>query len=491
KGVGVHAASEIRLAIPAGCTSFAATVGIDDEVGANGSVTFSVLGGSTLLATSNVLTGAGGGQALNVNLGSATELRLVADGGANVDYDHADWADARLLCGTTTNTAPVLAQPANQTSQEGIADTFQLAATDADTDPLTYGASGLPPGLSVSPSTGLISGTPSAGSASGSPYTVTATVSDGRGGTDDVTFTWSVSPPAPPAAPTGLTAQPTTEDTRLAWTAVPGAAGYHVYRATSATGTYSRVNGALLTSPSYVDTTAAPLASSWYRVTAVGASGIESSAATAVAHRRIQLVATTTATNNGLNVIQLTAPAGRQVNDLMLATVTIAGAQTITPPTGWTLVRVDTSGTALRQAVYSRFVTASEPATASFSLSSPVVAGATVGLYRGVSTSTPIDAHSGRVNAASLQIATTALTTTTAHAAVVGSFGVAWNTTITVPATMLDQAGASIQKSKGRASLRMADIVLTTPSSTGSLTATSGRSAVSIAQLVALRPASP
>ena len=37
-----------------------------------------------------------------------------------------------------------------------------LAATDSDTDPLTYGATGLPPGLTINSGTGLISGTPSA-----------------------------------------------------------------------------------------------------------------------------------------------------------------------------------------------------------------------------------------------------------------------------------------------------------------------------------------
>ena len=41
KGLGVHAVADVLYAIPTGCASFAAQVGVDDEVaGANGSVVF-------------------------------------------------------------------------------------------------------------------------------------------------------------------------------------------------------------------------------------------------------------------------------------------------------------------------------------------------------------------------------------------------------------------------------------------------------------------
>jgi hypothetical protein len=56
-------------------------------------------------------------------------------------------------------------------------------------DTMTYGASGLPQGLAINPSTGLVSGT-IANNAAGT-YTVTFSVNDGNGGTasDTVTFT--------------------------------------------------------------------------------------------------------------------------------------------------------------------------------------------------------------------------------------------------------------------------------------------------------------
>src|SRR5262249_47491931 len=65
---------------------------------------------------------------------------------------------------------------------------LQLSGSDPNGDTLTYSASGLPPGLSINASTGLISGTlTTAGT-----YSVTATVNDGHGGTASQSFTWTV-----------------------------------------------------------------------------------------------------------------------------------------------------------------------------------------------------------------------------------------------------------------------------------------------------------
>ena len=60
---------------------------------------------------------------------------------------------------------------------------------------LQYTAVGLPPGLVIEPTNGQIGGTIAAGAASGSPYTVTITVDDNDGNSNDsqtVQFTWIV-----------------------------------------------------------------------------------------------------------------------------------------------------------------------------------------------------------------------------------------------------------------------------------------------------------
>ena len=56
------------------------------------------------------------------------------------------------------NNPPSATNPGPQSSAEGAAVSLQIQAADADNDPLTYGALGLPAGLAIDPDTGLISG---------------------------------------------------------------------------------------------------------------------------------------------------------------------------------------------------------------------------------------------------------------------------------------------------------------------------------------------
>jgi mono/diheme cytochrome c family protein len=93
------------------------------------------------------------------------------------------------------NRAPTVTDPGAQTGVTGTAVSLPIAAADPDGDALTYAATGLPAGLAIDSATGLIGGTPTtAGS-----YTVTVSVSDGRGGTASAAFNWSiiVNPVAP------------------------------------------------------------------------------------------------------------------------------------------------------------------------------------------------------------------------------------------------------------------------------------------------------
>ena len=92
-----------------------------------------------------------------------------------------------------TNPSPTLTNPGDQTSPESTAVMLQVVATDPDGDPLTFSATGLPPGLSINSATGLITGTLSDTAATGSPYLVTVTVSDSTANTS-VAFIWNVTP---------------------------------------------------------------------------------------------------------------------------------------------------------------------------------------------------------------------------------------------------------------------------------------------------------
>jgi hypothetical protein len=79
--------------------------------------------------------------------------------------------------------------PGNQSGTVGTAASVQVHATDSGSgQTLTYGASGLPPGLSINTATGLISGTPT----TAGTYTVTITARDGTGASGSAGFTWTV-----------------------------------------------------------------------------------------------------------------------------------------------------------------------------------------------------------------------------------------------------------------------------------------------------------
>lgn len=105
KGLGMHATGAVTAWLGGTCTAFTAVVGIDDEVldkpgdTGVGSVRFQVYGDGELLTETPVLSNDDGGVALDVDVTGVRRLRLVADeGGDGKNFDHADWADARVTC---------------------------------------------------------------------------------------------------------------------------------------------------------------------------------------------------------------------------------------------------------------------------------------------------------------------------------------------------------------------------------------------------------
>ncbi len=92
-----------------------------------------------------------------------------------------------------TNRPPVLTTGLlDRTDAEGDGISLPTPATDPDGDPLLWSATGLPPGLSIEPATGLISGTVTYGAAPGSPYSVVVQVEDPGGLFDTDAFTWTI-----------------------------------------------------------------------------------------------------------------------------------------------------------------------------------------------------------------------------------------------------------------------------------------------------------
>ncbi len=97
---------------------------------------------------------------------------------------------AAFTNGSSSNTVTVT-NPGNQTGTVGTAVSLQIQASDsASGQTLTYSATGLPAGLSVNSSSGLISGTPTTAGTSN----VTVTAEDTTGASGSASFTWTINP---------------------------------------------------------------------------------------------------------------------------------------------------------------------------------------------------------------------------------------------------------------------------------------------------------
>ncbi len=95
-----------------------------------------------------------------------------------------------FVVGFEGNDPPTVSSPpSSMTRSEGEPITLQIVASDPEGQALTYTATGLPAGLSINPSTGLISGTPTATGT----YYVEVTVSDSSGASSVVSFTLTIS----------------------------------------------------------------------------------------------------------------------------------------------------------------------------------------------------------------------------------------------------------------------------------------------------------
>ncbi|MET8860535.1 putative Ig domain-containing protein [Streptomyces sp. NPDC004579] len=96
---------------------------------------------------------------------------------------------AAFASGTSTGNTVTVTNPGSQSTATGGSVSLQMAASDSAGASLTYSATGLPTGLSINGSTGLISGTAS----TAGTYAATVTAKDSTGASGSASFTWTVS----------------------------------------------------------------------------------------------------------------------------------------------------------------------------------------------------------------------------------------------------------------------------------------------------------
>ncbi len=174
-GLGTHANSVFRIALGGKAERFTATVGVDDEVGKQGSVVFKVTGDGKTLWESGVLHGGDPAKDVSVALDGVKKLVLsVGAVGDTIDFSHADWADAQIVMkeGKPQAVAPVreaavalTPKPSPKPRINGArvfgvrpGSPFLFTVPATGERPLAISARNLPAGLQLDPESGRITG---------------------------------------------------------------------------------------------------------------------------------------------------------------------------------------------------------------------------------------------------------------------------------------------------------------------------------------------
>ncbi|MFI6360648.1 putative Ig domain-containing protein [Streptomyces sp. NPDC050743] len=123
------------------------------------------------------------GGAANVTMGTGTFAEQ-----ASWSNDTNACAISHAIVGGTTGNTVTVNNPGNQSGTVGTAVSLQMTGSDSDTSQtLTYTATGLPAGLSIS-SSGKITGTPTTAGTS----SVTVTAKDSTNASGSTSFTWTI-----------------------------------------------------------------------------------------------------------------------------------------------------------------------------------------------------------------------------------------------------------------------------------------------------------
>ncbi|MGW3117313.1 putative Ig domain-containing protein [Streptomyces sp. NPDC001107] len=120
--------------------------------------------------------------------------------------------------GSTSGNTVTVTNPGSQSTTTGSSVSLQISASDSAGAALTYSASGLPTGLSISSSSGLISGTAS----TAGTYQVTVTAKDSTGASGSTSFSWTVGSSGGTCTSSQLLGNPGFESGNTTWTASSG-----------------------------------------------------------------------------------------------------------------------------------------------------------------------------------------------------------------------------------------------------------------------------
>ncbi|MGH7313504.1 MAG: PQQ-binding-like beta-propeller repeat protein [Candidatus Rokuibacteriota bacterium] len=144
---------------------------------------------------------------------------------------------------------------------------------------------------------------------------------------------------------------------------------------------------------------------------------------------------------SGSLTLTINRPTGTVQDDVMIATIGFRpNTATITPPSGWTLVRRtdNAGGTPSSLAVYRKVAGSSEPSNYSWSFSTSAGSAGGIMTFAGVDTGSPVNADNGQNTPASLTHSTPSITTSDANTMLVASFSFGSSATWTTGSGMTE-----------------------------------------------------
>ncbi len=196
-----------------------------------------------------------------------------------------------------------------------------------------------------------------------------------------------------------------------------------------------------------------------------------------------------TSASAGPTTITITKPAGVASGDVLIAGLSFetGSSDTITVPSGWTLVRRVNNTTSEGLAVYRKVAGGAEGASYAWTFSSSRSVSGGILAFTGVDNTTPIDVENGQTTASSTTHATPTITTTQANDMLVAFFAIPQAATWTPPTGMTEQFDVP-ENSRGN-SLEGDTVSQAGAGATGTKTATASTNDIGVTELLALRPA--
>ncbi len=329
----------------------------------------SVFVGYQITATNGPLTSGGYGATglpagLSVNASGLISGTPTASGTFNVQVTASNataTSVAKTVVFTISQFPPVITSPTTASGQTGVAFSYQITANNGTSNGFSF-TGALPPGVTLNPTTGLISGTPTAVGS----FAPTLTASNGAGnGSQVVTFTIGLGPPVITSAATAAGSlgiafsyqiAATNNPTSFNATGLPGGLTVNAAGLISGTPTSQGTFSANVTAQNGTGT-----GSQNVTITIGLLAPVISSAATATGTIGLAFSYQVTASNNPTSYGATGLPAGLSINT---ATGLISGTPTVIGSFNATVSATNATGTG------------SQPITISIALAAPIISSA-------------------------------------------------------------------------------------------------------------------